>query len=75
MNTSIPAVASIRHQLAQLSHSQIQQLSRLSKVPFTTLWKIRDGTTSNPGLETVRLFIDRIDEVARQSESAEPKAA
>lgn len=39
-----------------MGHAEVQQLSRDTGVPFTTLWKIRDGTTLNPGIETVRLF-------------------
>lgn len=58
-----------------MTHAQVQQLSRLSKVPFTTLWKIKDGTTSNPGIETVRLFIDHIDDAQRAPAAPEPKAA
>lgn len=34
----------------------MQELAKESGVPFTTLWKIRDGTTGNPGIETVRKF-------------------
>ncbi|WP_342617194.1 hypothetical protein [Rhodoferax sp. GW822-FHT02A01] len=60
MDIQIPAISGIRTQLAGLSHAQVQQLAIASGVPFTTLWKIRDGTTSNPGIETVRLFFPHI---------------
>lgn len=40
----------------RLSHSEVRALSSRAGVPFTTIWKIRDGTTTNPGIETVRLF-------------------
>ena len=56
MNTNLPPVAKVRAFLEQLGHAQVQQLSTSSGVPFTTLWKIRDGTTTNPGIETVRKF-------------------
>lgn len=39
-----------------MTHAEVQSLSRASGVPFTTLWKIRTGETSNPGFETVRQF-------------------
>lgn len=51
-----------------MSYGGVKELASTSHVPFTTLWKIRDGTTSNPGIETVRLFIEHLPELA------EPKA-
>lgn len=39
-----------------MGHADVQTLSKATGVPFTTLWKIRDGTTQNPGIETVRQF-------------------
>lgn len=53
---SIPAAADVRAALAALSYAQMQDLSRRSGVPFTTLWKIRSGETTNPGIETVKKF-------------------
>lgn len=56
MNINLPQVAEVRSFLEGLGHAQVQQLSTDTGVPFTTLWKIRDGTTVNPGIETVRKF-------------------
>lgn len=57
MASSIPSVDEVRRCLKALGHSQLQALARLSGVPFTTLWKVRNGETENPGLETVRKFM------------------
>ena len=62
--TFIPTPASICERLQALSFAQMQELSRQSEVPFTTLWKIRTGETSNPGIDTVRRFLPHIDSVA-----------
>lgn len=56
MSMQIPSVSDVKRGLESLSHSGVQELSRISGVPFTTIWKIRDGTTENPGMETVRKF-------------------
>lgn len=57
MSTSIPSAADVRASLEKLSHAQVGALAEQSKVPFTTLWKIRNGETENPRLETVRQFM------------------
>lgn len=56
MATQFPSAEVVRERLSSLGHGQLQRLASLSGVPFTTLWKIKDGTTSNPGIETVRKF-------------------
>lgn len=56
MKSNIPEIAAIKDDLQGLGHADMQELSKASGVPFTTLWKIRDGTTVNPGIETVRSF-------------------
>ncbi|WP_137860780.1 hypothetical protein [Variovorax sp. 3P27G3] len=62
MSSDIPSVANIRLALQGLSHAATQRLSKLSGVPFTTIWKIRDGTTKNPGIETVGQFVPYLEE-------------
>ena len=64
MDKKIPPASGIREALNGLTHAQIQRLSVVSGVPFTTIWKVRDGTTTNPGIETVRQFYHLIDSVA-----------
>ena len=56
MTTNIPPTSDFRARLESLGHAKIQELAKVSDVPFTTLWKIRSGETKNPGIETVRLF-------------------
>ncbi len=56
MDAFIPSTLAVRAELQALSHAQVQELSKLSGVPFTTLWKVRAGETRNPGLDTVRMF-------------------
>jgi len=46
----------------------------VSDVPFTTIWKIRDGTTSNPGMETVRKFWAHIHAVGGATSAPDEKA-
>ncbi len=60
MSTDIPSVAAIRLELQALGYAATQRLAKLSGVPFTTIWKIRDGTTRNPGIETVAQFVVHI---------------
>ena len=66
MSTPIPSVADIQAQLAPLSHAALQRLAKASGVPFTTIWKIRDGTTKNPGLDTVGQFLPHIPAVKEE---------
>lgn len=60
MTSTIPAAKDIRAALEGLGHAQMHELSRLSSVPFTTLWKVRQGETENPGIETVRKFMPHV---------------
>jgi hypothetical protein len=74
MDTQIPTAEQVRAALAGLGHAQVQELARLSGVPFTTLWKIREGGpkvggkgTDNPGIETVRMFMPFINELKKSA--------
>ena len=71
MNKTIPLTLDFRARLGAMGHAGVQELSRVSMVPFTTLWKIKTGETTNPGIETVKLFAPYM-EVAKKSS---PKAA
>lgn len=66
MNIVIPPMVEVRAELAGLAHARMQELAKLSGVPFTTLWKIKDGTTENPGIETVRKFWPYLSVVRRE---------
>lgn len=65
MQIEIPSAEEVRAALAGLSFGQMQELSRLSGVAFTTLWKVRNGETVNPRLESVRAFIGHIKAAAQ----------
>jgi transcriptional regulator with XRE-family HTH domain len=56
MATQIPSAQEVRQRLLALSWSQLRDICERTGAPFTTVWKVRSGETSNPGLETVRLI-------------------
>lgn len=60
MNKLIPSIDDVRARLSQLKDGEINEISRRSGVPVSTLWKIRCGATPNPGIETVRKFFDAL---------------
>jgi predicted transcriptional regulator len=66
MNINIPPIKDVQAELQPLGHAEMQELARLSTVPFTTLWKIRAGDTLNPGIETVRRFYGHIGAVKKK---------
>lgn len=70
MQNQIPRAADVRAKLEALGHAQTQELSRVSGVPFTTLWKIRSGQTANPRIETVCQFMGHINALDRAKEAA-----
>ncbi len=63
MENTVPSIEQVRAALAPLTLKQLDVLGQLSGVPPTTIYKIKRGTTANPGIETVRLFMSRIDDV------------
>ena len=75
MNINLPPVAKVKAFLESLGHAKVQELAKESGVPFTTLWKIRDGTTVNPGIETVRKFYPAVDQQTRAQAAPENVAA
>lgn len=60
MSIAVPPVAEVKRLLEGIGHAQLHTLAELSGVPFGTLWKIRSGVTTNPGIETVRKFISHV---------------
>lgn len=56
MYSEIPSAADVQSRLKQLKVVELEALAVKTGVPEGTLWKIRTGTTANPGLETVRKF-------------------
>ena len=71
MEGTIPSTSKVRSQLEKLGHAKLQRLAVISGVPFTTLWKIRSGETTNPGLETVRKFFPKVREALHGKQRAE----
>jgi predicted transcriptional regulator len=60
MNTDIPSAAELQTMLQPLRTGDLTRISKASGVPFGTLWKVRSGETTNPGIETVRRFLPHI---------------
>jgi hypothetical protein len=56
MNTVFPSLEEVRAGLQGLRSGELDKVAKASGVPAATLWKIRIGETTNPGLETVRKF-------------------
>lgn len=54
----------VREALGKLNMAQLGELSEKSGVPMPTLYKIRQGETENPGIETVRKFMPHIPKAA-----------
>ena len=54
MTMFIPSPEEVRALLAPKKHAEMQALAKASGVPFTTLWKVRNGESADPRLETVR---------------------
>lgn len=60
METEFPTIEQVRAALAPLTLKQLDVLEELSGVPATTIYKIKRGETANPGIETVRQFVQHI---------------
>jgi hypothetical protein len=53
MPSEIPTPAEVRRRLQLLSWAGVQALCKKTGAPFTTVWKLRNGETTDPRLETV----------------------
>lgn len=67
MNETIPTAAEIRERMSSLSYTQVTELARLSGVPLTTLWKVRNGETDNPRIDTVAQFLPHLEAAAKET--------
>ena len=67
MNTPIPSASEIADRLAPLKAPQLQRLAELSGVPFHTLLKIKSRDTTNPRIDTVRMFEPHIEAALREA--------
>lgn len=52
--------------LQPLTLKQLDRLEQLSGVPATTIYKIKRGETTNPGVETIGRFLPHVDAVLRE---------
>lgn len=73
MADQIPSFEDVHKRLKALSHAQMQALARGSEVSYFTLLKIRNATTENPGIETVRKFWIYIEAVERGWDGVEKR--
>jgi hypothetical protein len=67
--TLLLSAQQVHDTLAPLTLRQLDRLGALSGVPVPTIYKIKLGVTTNPGIETVRRFWPFI-ERAQQHEGA-----
>lgn len=75
MDMNIPGIEEVRAKLAPLTLKQIDRLAAVSGVPATTIYKIKLGDTSNPGIETVRKFLPHIADALVEPAAEPAKAA
>ena len=69
MDDNIVGIERVQEVLAPLTAKQLDRLASMSGVPVTTIYKIKRGETTNPGIETVRKFLPHV-----QACLAEPAA-
>lgn len=65
MDQPIPSAEELRAALAPLTLKQLDRLAELSGVPATTLYKIKRGETTNPGIDTARKFMPHISDAQK----------
>ena len=70
MTSNIPTPDDLRGVLGRLRGGDLQELSRVSGVPFWTLIKVRNGETPNPRIGTVRAFWPHAVRLADTAEAA-----
>lgn len=58
MSTDIPPISVVRARLLRMRDVEVDDLAVASGVPASTIRKIRQGVTPNPGFETVRKFFN-----------------
>lgn len=73
MADKIPSFDDVHKRLKKLSHAQMLALAKGSDVSYFTLLKIRNATTTNPGVETVRKFWIYVEDVERGWDGVEKR--
>jgi transcriptional regulator with XRE-family HTH domain len=75
MNTDFPSAERLRERLKGLRLAQVDALASASGVPSSTLMKIRNGVTPNPGIETVRKFFHLLPPTDTESQANAERVA
>ncbi len=70
MASQIPSPDEVRQKLAALERGQLQELSKLSGVPITTLTNIRDSGKQGPTVDTLRKFWAHLLRLSRKAAAA-----
>jgi hypothetical protein len=74
MALKTPTSAQVRELLAGFTLKQLETLAELSGVPFTTLYKIKNEDTKNPGIDTVHKFLPHVSAAMRGPARMKAKA-
>jgi hypothetical protein len=53
-------MAAIRARLKKLPHSELRVAAKSAGIGFSSAWRMREGQTPNPGIETVRRLLSAI---------------
>jgi hypothetical protein len=64
MNLSIPSMTQVRAALKARPYSELKAAADAAGLPYTTAWRIANGDTPNPGVETVRRLLSQFSKVA-----------
>lgn len=75
MNFNLPSMQDVRRVLSPLTLRQIDVLSDLSSVPPTTIYKIKNGLTKNPGVITLKKLLPHVATAMADSGGAPPVKA
>lgn len=67
MDSNIPSPEDVRAALNGLNYCQVQRLSELSGVPFTTLWNMRGKADGDPRISTVHKFYPHVAAVREEA--------
>jgi hypothetical protein len=72
MANQIPSAVELKTSSLPSATRMSEELAQASGVPFTTLLKVKDGTTTNPGVETVRKFWPHLLRLTKRAHRGEP---
>ncbi len=64
MNLSIPSMSRVRAVLRSRSTPDLKAAAEAAGYSWTTVWRITNGETPNPGLDTVRKLLSHLPKAA-----------